>query len=398
VPTVFLSYASEDRQAARSVGATLRAAGLEVWFDENELGGGDAWDQKIRRQIRECDYFMPLVSAQTDARREGYFRREWRLAVERTLDMADDHLFLLPIVIDATDQASARVPEKFLTVQWLKVPGGQATPAFEALCRRLYAGSAEIDGSTAKPSVKSAIGGSAALAYPPFPKEEPGQRVRFWAQVIGWAAQSIRVAFKRRPRWVRIVIGTWVAIAILSKGCANHRDDEESDKMTRAKVEKLKAIANQYNGSPTASNLAKLGAQIAQEIAADDKDNPAEHRPVLAIPFTAPAGNSAAVKAADSTFAMIYGRLAVEHRGKVELATQTLPTCDLDPALERGRSNRSNYVICGDVDAAAPGLLTVKIAAVGAAAISWSKSYSVANADPAKIAAEVAKKIPVSED
>jgi hypothetical protein len=117
--SVFLSYASQDRQAARLLRDTLSDYGLDVWYDESDLGGGEAWDQKIRRQIRECDYFMPLVSAQTEARHEGYFRREWRLAVERTLDMADDHPFLLPIVIDDTDQSVARVPEKFLTVQWL---------------------------------------------------------------------------------------------------------------------------------------------------------------------------------------------------------------------------------------------------------------------------------------
>src|ERR1700691_3528370 len=139
-PTVFLSYASEDRQAARLIGDALPGYGLEVWYDESELGGGDAWDQKIRRQIRECDYSMPIVSAQTEAPHEGYFRREWRLAVERTLDMADDHLFLLPVVIDDTDQTVARVPEKFLTVQWLKVPGGQPTRALESLCRRVAAG------------------------------------------------------------------------------------------------------------------------------------------------------------------------------------------------------------------------------------------------------------------
>src|SRR6202167_502898 len=139
-PTVFLSYASEDRQAARLIGAVLPGYGLEVWYDESELGGGDAWDQKIRRQIRECDYFMALVSAHTEARHEGYFRREWRLAVERTLDMADDHLFLLPVVTDDTDQAHARGPEEFLGVQWLKVPGGQPTRALESLCRRVAAG------------------------------------------------------------------------------------------------------------------------------------------------------------------------------------------------------------------------------------------------------------------
>ena len=68
---VFLSYAHEDTETAQRVAEMLRAAGVEVWFDQNELRGGDAWDQKIRRQIRECDYFMPLISANTEARKEG---------------------------------------------------------------------------------------------------------------------------------------------------------------------------------------------------------------------------------------------------------------------------------------------------------------------------------------
>src|SRR5215472_4614849 len=139
-PSVFLSYATEDRKAAQSVRDALQTYGLEVWYDESGLDGGDAWDQKIRRQIRECNFFMPLISAQTDARPEGYFRREWRLAVERTHDMADDHTFLLPVVIDDTTQARARVPEKFLAVQWTRAPGGQGTTALEIVCRRLLSG------------------------------------------------------------------------------------------------------------------------------------------------------------------------------------------------------------------------------------------------------------------
>jgi len=104
---VFLSYASEDRQAARLLRDALPDYGLDVWYDESDIGGGEAWDQKIRRQIRECDYFMPLVSVQTEARHEGYFRREWRLAVERTLDMADDHPFLLtPASLDENSRVA----------------------------------------------------------------------------------------------------------------------------------------------------------------------------------------------------------------------------------------------------------------------------------------------------
>src|SRR6218665_3276431 len=41
---VFLSYAREDAEMARRLADTLRAFGVEVWFDQNELRGGDVWD------------------------------------------------------------------------------------------------------------------------------------------------------------------------------------------------------------------------------------------------------------------------------------------------------------------------------------------------------------------
>ena len=102
---VFLSYASQDAEAARRIAEALRAAGVEVWFDQSELRGGDAWDAKISRQIRECALFVPVISANTQTRLEGYFRREWRMAVDRMHDMAEAMPFLVPVVIDATHDA-----------------------------------------------------------------------------------------------------------------------------------------------------------------------------------------------------------------------------------------------------------------------------------------------------
>ena len=52
---VFLSYASQDAEAAQKICEALRAAGIEVFLDQSELRGGDAWDQKIRREIRRTD-------------------------------------------------------------------------------------------------------------------------------------------------------------------------------------------------------------------------------------------------------------------------------------------------------------------------------------------------------
>ena len=55
---VFLSYASQDADAARCLCDALRATGIEVCFDQSELVGGDTWDQKIRKQIKECGLFV----------------------------------------------------------------------------------------------------------------------------------------------------------------------------------------------------------------------------------------------------------------------------------------------------------------------------------------------------
>src|ERR1700751_5382457 len=127
---VFLSYASQDSEAAQKICEALRAGGIEVFLDQSELRGGDAWDQKIRHEIHDCALFVPVISAHSDARREGYFRREWKLAVDRTADMSDRLAFLVPVVIDDTSDSRADVPDRFRQVQWTRLPGGETPPAF----------------------------------------------------------------------------------------------------------------------------------------------------------------------------------------------------------------------------------------------------------------------------
>tara|TARA_R110002167_G_C12586626_1_gene643857 strand:+ start:213 stop:599 length:387 start_codon:yes stop_codon:yes gene_type:complete len=112
-PAVFLSYASQDAEGAERIAESLRSGGIEVWFDQNELVGGDAWDAKIKKQIQHCTLFIPIISANTQACNEGYFRLEWHLAEQRTYLMAHDQPFLFPVVIDETTDDEARVPDRF---------------------------------------------------------------------------------------------------------------------------------------------------------------------------------------------------------------------------------------------------------------------------------------------
>ena len=127
---VFLSYASQDTDAARQICAALQGDGIEVWLDTSELRGGDAWDTAIRKQIKDCALFMPIISANTRARAEGYFRLEWKLAVDRSHLMAAERAFLLPVVIDDTSDANALVPEKFREVQWTYLQAGEIPANF----------------------------------------------------------------------------------------------------------------------------------------------------------------------------------------------------------------------------------------------------------------------------
>lgn len=150
---VFISYASQDCEAAGRICEALRAAGLEVWFDQSDLRGGDAWDAAIRKQVKECALFVALISANTQLRGEGYFRREWNLAVSRMLDMADDQSFLLPVVIDETPEATARVPDRFRERQWTRLAGGLTLADFgDRVVRLLTVGRARAStGLVAKP-------------------------------------------------------------------------------------------------------------------------------------------------------------------------------------------------------------------------------------------------------
>jgi len=153
---VFLSYASEDAEAAEKICDALRAAGIEVFLDQSELRGGDAWDQSIRKQIKTCELFIPIISQNSHARTEGYFRLEWKLAVDRSHLISADKAFLLPVVIDDTRDDEERVPERFREVQWTRVPGGVTPAAFVERVQRLLPGE-PAQGRTGTPSAAARV-------------------------------------------------------------------------------------------------------------------------------------------------------------------------------------------------------------------------------------------------
>jgi len=190
---VFLSYASQDAEAAKRLCEALRAAGVEVWFDQSELVGGDSWDAKIRGQISSCALFLPLISANTQARLEGYFRLEWKLAAQRTHTMADEKTFLLPILLDGTRDAEAKVPVEFKAVQWTKLAGGETPPGFAMRVKELLSG--EVGASLDDARSEANNGRRQAT---PLPRRGPSKW--WWVPAIFGVTMALLLVLKeRRP-------------------------------------------------------------------------------------------------------------------------------------------------------------------------------------------------------
>ena len=398
-PSVFLSYASADRAAARELRDTLEATGLDVWIDEEELGGGEAWDTKIRNQIRTCTYFMPVISATTENRREGYFRREWRLAVERTLDLADDVMFLVPIVIDGTRDVGARVPEKFFSVQWLRVPGGQATPQLRELARKLATNEAvahpPIPAATPVPDSGRKARGSPKV-LPPFPQippfPEPGNRLRFCYELVPWSGRMLQALWIRMPKVVRAAAAVMIALNVTNWffRSDDHPTTSKSDDSVAAREITKAAIAAAKHISDSQGKVAS--PDFIQSLVSASTEALQAGRPLAIVNFSS--NDKDARIYADRLFGDLVSLLQKNAEDKISISAVPLPAdSTADDALGRGTKLESNFVLSGFAQHTAENqeqTFTVKLYNVKQRALVWTETYNLAHVDAATTAQRLA--------
>jgi hypothetical protein len=398
-PSIFLSYASEDRAAARALRDALIATGLDVWYDESKLGGGDAWDQKIRRQIRDCDFFMPVISHATEQRKEGYFRREWRLAAERTMDMADDVLFLLPVAIDDTSDAGARVPDKFLAVQWLRLPAGHPTPELEALARRLLEGEHSVAppsrpaGARSHPAPPRAAADLAAPPpMPPFPhlaQSGVAPALKFAAEICWWALSAGWLLFNRAPRYVRVFLALWAAFFLVSR-CS--RDRPEVPKVEAAKSvsadEFRRALAAAATKVPELLVNAEPGTK-----GPDAGDTRTSAKFIILAPFALPGDTTPAGHFATAVFTSSLGRLVTarpDAMGNLESAA-----ADWDPPALMTAATKAGatLLLTGRIVPSEEPALTVNLLRVTDGTVVWTRSYPIDTTEPTVAVAEISRAV-----
>ncbi|MFV8048275.1 toll/interleukin-1 receptor domain-containing protein [Mycobacterium sp. 48b] len=126
---IFISYKREDLIAARRLYDAITRLGGVAWLDERELRTGDAWEPEILSCIRQTvSLFVPVISANTERKKESYVFKEWNEAVERARGILGQR-FIMPVVIDPDYDGDAsrfkQVPQGFKSFQYGHAPGGE---------------------------------------------------------------------------------------------------------------------------------------------------------------------------------------------------------------------------------------------------------------------------------
>jgi hypothetical protein len=135
---VFLSYSSDDRPAAQAIRDALDAAGIDVWFDRDQLMAGDAFESKIRRYIERSSVFIPVLSRSTVTPERRFFRLEWEHAQRVAITAPESSRFILPVAIDDLPPDHQDIPERFRAVNWTRLANGRTVPEFIDQVKQIY--------------------------------------------------------------------------------------------------------------------------------------------------------------------------------------------------------------------------------------------------------------------
>jgi hypothetical protein len=111
---VFLSYARSDAQTVERVAQDLRAHGIDVWMDRQDLVAGEEWLPQIEQAITRSDYLLVFISRASLTSRwvqkeyESAFRSQARSGGTRLIPILLERVELPPFLaavqyVDFTD-------------------------------------------------------------------------------------------------------------------------------------------------------------------------------------------------------------------------------------------------------------------------------------------------------
>lgn len=110
---VFISYTHTDISPVRKLYQDLSDGGFDVWLDEENLIPGQEWQIEIEKALHNSDVVIVCLSSNS-VRKEGFVQKEYKFALDRTLEMPEGKISLIPARLEECD-----VPSRLLQFQYV---------------------------------------------------------------------------------------------------------------------------------------------------------------------------------------------------------------------------------------------------------------------------------------
>jgi hypothetical protein len=110
----FLCYSKENSIGVREFRERLKGEDwIDPWFDEEDILPGQMWEGRVTDAVHNSHAVIVFLSA-VAIRREGFFHKELKLALDAAAEKPDGTIFIIPIRLDACD-----VPERLMPYQYV---------------------------------------------------------------------------------------------------------------------------------------------------------------------------------------------------------------------------------------------------------------------------------------
>ncbi len=136
LPTVFVSYAHEDKPFAHSLAGALGERGCSVWVDEFELRAGDSLTERVSGALTSADFVVTLVSSASVT--SDWCRRELQMALSTGL--AAGRTIVLPVRL-----GSVTMPPSLTDLFYVAAEADRADKAADRLVRDMKSHAAEME-------------------------------------------------------------------------------------------------------------------------------------------------------------------------------------------------------------------------------------------------------------
>lgn len=105
---VFVCYAKEDLECARTLYAELRKAGVTPWMAYEDILPGQDWEYEITQALTRSRYVLALLSSNSVSR-HGFIQKELTHALDVVNDLPPSSIFLIPARLDKCEPLETRL-------------------------------------------------------------------------------------------------------------------------------------------------------------------------------------------------------------------------------------------------------------------------------------------------